>query len=183
MEREGHPYYAGLLSAAQFHGVAHHRPQEFQVVVARPRRPIVCGQVRVSFFVRKNIAAIPAQSFNTPRGTIRVSTPEATTFDLIGYADQVGGLDQVATVLAELGEALDPDKLAAAADASPVAWAQRLGYLLASTDYEDKTGPLLAFVGRKARQTAPLLVGAPLDDAPRDAAWKLTVNADVEPDL
>jgi len=59
------------------------------------------------------------QSFNTPRGTIRVSTPEATAFDLVGYADQLGGLDQVAMVLGELGEALDPDKLAAVADALP----------------------------------------------------------------
>src|SRR4029077_7589429 len=28
-------YYAGLLSAAQYHGAAHHRPQEFQVMVSK----------------------------------------------------------------------------------------------------------------------------------------------------
>lgn len=183
MDRQGQTYYAGLLSAAQFHGVAHHRPQEFQVVVMRPHRPIVCGQVRVTFVVRKNVGAVPVQSFNTPRGTIRVSTPEATAFDLVGYADQAGGLDQVATVLGELGESLDSAKLAAVADASPVTWAQRLGYLLASTGHDDKIGPLRAFVQRKARQTAPLLAGAPAEGATRDAAWKLAVNADVEPDL
>jgi hypothetical protein len=33
METLGMPYYAGLLSAAQFHGAAHQRPQVFQVVV------------------------------------------------------------------------------------------------------------------------------------------------------
>ena len=34
-------YYAALLSAAQYHGAAHQRPQEFQVALARNRRPIV----------------------------------------------------------------------------------------------------------------------------------------------
>src|SRR2546425_668148 len=38
-------YYAGLLSAAQYHGAAHHRPQEFQVCLAKNRRPIQCGFV------------------------------------------------------------------------------------------------------------------------------------------
>jgi len=78
MQRLGRMYYVGLLSAAQYHGAAHQRPQEFQVMLANSRRPIVSGAVRVAFLVRKNIAAVPVQTFNTPRGTVRVSTPEAT---------------------------------------------------------------------------------------------------------
>ena len=113
MKRLGQPYYTGLLSAAQYHGAAHHRPQEFQVMVAKSRRPIACGAVRVAFVVRKDIARIPVQSFNTPRGTVLVSTPEATAVDLVGYYNHAGGLDQVATILGELAENLDPDKLAA----------------------------------------------------------------------
>ena len=54
MEHLDEVYYAGLLSAAEFHGAAHHRPQVFQVVVAKARRPIECGQVRVEFIFRKN---------------------------------------------------------------------------------------------------------------------------------
>ena len=57
MERLNQPYYAGLLSAAQFHGAAHHRPQEFQVLLERPRRPISCGQVRAKFMVRNGPSA------------------------------------------------------------------------------------------------------------------------------
>src|SRR5579863_5067036 len=53
MERAGLPYYAGLLSAAQYYGAAHHRPQELQVLLVKQRRPIHCGSVRVAFFVRK----------------------------------------------------------------------------------------------------------------------------------
>jgi hypothetical protein len=55
-ETAGPVFYTGLLSAAQFHGAAHHRPQEYQVMVAKSRRPIVCGAVRVAFVMRKNIS-------------------------------------------------------------------------------------------------------------------------------
>src|SRR5918996_1476314 len=55
MQRQGQSHYAGLLSAAQYHGAAHHRPQEFQVMLAKARRPIRCGQVRVAFIVRKRL--------------------------------------------------------------------------------------------------------------------------------
>src|SRR5262245_16439785 len=40
MQRQKLPYYAGLLTAAQYHGAAHQRPQEFQVVIEGSRRPI-----------------------------------------------------------------------------------------------------------------------------------------------
>ena len=115
MEKAATPYYAGLLTAAQYHGAAHHRPQEFQVMIPKPRRPIECGKVRVAFHVRKHVADVPVQQLNTPRGTVAVSTPAATAFDLVGYEAQIGGPDAVATLLVELAEKLDPDELAALA--------------------------------------------------------------------
>ena len=69
------PYYAGLLTAAEYHGAAHQRPQEFQVLVEKARRRIECGNVRVGFFVRKNLRRVPTQTLNTRRGFIVVSTP------------------------------------------------------------------------------------------------------------
>lgn len=183
MQRQGLAYYAGLLSAAQFHGAAHHRPQEFQVMLAKARRSIQCGQVRVTFHVRKRLKDVPVQSFNTPRGTVLASTPEATALDLVGYHEQAGGLDVVATVLAELAEKIEPQKLAAAAHTAPLPWVQRLGYLLQKIESADKAAALKDYVRRHARQSALLLPGAPAKDAPRDADWKLIVNADVEAEL
>ncbi|MCY4210348.1 MAG: hypothetical protein OXD47_00605 [Gammaproteobacteria bacterium] len=52
--------------------------------MARNRRPIRCGKVRAKFIARKKIEEIPVQSFNTVRGELRVSTPEATAFDITG---------------------------------------------------------------------------------------------------
>jgi predicted transcriptional regulator of viral defense system len=180
MQRLGLAYYAGLLSAAQYHGAAHHRPQEFQVMLGKPRRPIHCGKVRVAFMTRKGLKDVPTQNFNTPRGTIKVSTPEATAVDLVGYHHHVGGLDQVATILSELAEQIEPEKLLAAAQTAPLPWAQRLGYLFDRVGAAAKTAPLKAHVGKMARQTVPLLPAAPGQDAPRDAEWKLSINADVE---
>lgn len=183
MERLDLPYYAGLLSAAQYHGAAHHRPQEFQVFLAKSRRPIKCGAVRATFMVRKRLKEVPVQSLNTPRGTILVSTPEATAVDLVGYQFRAGGLDQVATVLAELAEQIDPDKLVAAARFAPVPWAQRLGYLLDQVNAGEKTAPLQAYVRKHARESTPLLPSAPHEPSRRDKTWKLYINADVEAEL
>lgn len=180
MEILGLRYYAALLSAAQYHGAAHHRPQEFQVALARNRRPIACGAVRVSFIARKRIGDVPVQSFNTPRGTIMVSTVEATAIDLVGYEHHAGGLDQVATVISELAEQIDPQRLTAAAQTAPMPWAQRLGYILELVGAAEKAALLKAYVREKARDVTPLLPAAPHDNARRAADWKLYVNAEVE---
>jgi predicted transcriptional regulator of viral defense system len=183
MHRAGLPYYAALLTAAQYHGAAHHRPQEFQAMLTKSRRPIHCGRVRVAFFVRKRLDEVSLLSFNTPRGPIKVSSPEATAIDLIGYQQQIGGLDQVVTIVSELAERLDPQKLVGAAQTAPLPWAQRLGYLLEQVDAAEKAASLKAYVQSAAPDNTALLPRRSTVGKPRDAHWKLIVNADVEPDV
>jgi predicted transcriptional regulator of viral defense system len=183
MERLGLRYYAGLLSAAQYHGAAHHRPQEFQVLLEKARRPIRCGQVRATFIVRKHLKSVPVQSFNTPRGTIQVSTPEATAVDLIGYHRHAGGLDQVATILTELSEHLDAEKLVTAAKTAPVPWAQRLGYLLEHFGARDQAASLKSYVHDEASESVLLLPGAERNKARRDSEWRVIINAEVEAEI
>ena len=180
MEHLKRPYYAALLSAAQYHGAAHHRPQKFQVALAENRRPISCRTVRVSFIARRRIVEVPVQNFNTPRGTILVSTVEGTAIDLVGYGHRSGGLDQVATVLSELAEQIDPYRLVTAAEIAPIPWVQRLGYLLERVGAGDKAVLLKAHVQQQARGTIPLLPAAPSDGSPRADDWYLRVNAEVE---
>ena len=183
MDREGRAYYAGLLTAAQYHGAAHQRPQAFQVFVDSRRRELVCGKVRVVFMLSSRLQEVPVQILNTPRGTLRVSTPEATAIDLVGYQVQAGGLNQVAAVLSELAERLRADKLPAAAEAAPIPWAQRLGYLLDLVGAAEKATDLKEYVRARAHQSTALLPGVPHEDSERDAGWKLYVNAGVEPAL
>jgi predicted transcriptional regulator of viral defense system len=184
MKTLGMPYYAGLLTAAQYHGAAHQRPQEFQVFLEKRRLAIECGKVRVAFLIRKRLQEVPVQALNTPRGSLLVSTPEATAVDLVGYQHQAGGLDLVATVLSELAEKIDPNKLAAAAATAPVPWAQRLGYLLERIGAADRVAPLKEYVRARSHESALLLPNAPgRPKLERNGDWKLYINTAVETDL
>jgi len=182
MDHLGQAYYAALLTAGRYHGAAHQQPQVFQVMVAKNRAPIACGEVRVSFVARRNAADVPTVRINTPRGYLAVSTPEATAFDLVGYPQHSAGIDNVATVLAELAERLDPAALASLALLSPVPWAQRLGYILELVGAADKTSPLARYVASVVNETTALVPSAPADGAPYDKRWRLLTNVDVEPD-
>jgi predicted transcriptional regulator of viral defense system len=175
-------YYVALLSAAELHGAAHHRPQRFQVMIAMNRRPIDCGEVRVQFVARHDLAKTPVVEMNTPRGRMRVSSVEATALEVIGYADQCGGLDNVASILNELVESLDPPKLVVAAALCPIVWSQRLGYLLEAAEHGELAAVLAEHVRERAKSVAPLVRAKPSSGAPRVPRWKLAINERVEPD-
>ena len=174
-------YYAGLLTAAQYHGAAHHRPQVFQAMVEKNRRPIQVGTVRIHFIARKRLHGVPVDNFNTLRGTVRVSTAEATAVDLAGYPQHAGGLDQVATVLSELAEKIDGKRLARAARTAPLPWAQRLGYLLELLGAREQANQLKQYVQREARDWAAL-VPELRTGVRRANDWLLYINAEVEPE-
>ena len=183
MEHIGEHYYAGLLSAAEYHGAAHQRPQVFQVVVSKSRRPISCGKMRVDFIVRKNAAQIPTEKINTPAGELKISQPEATALDLVGYAGHSAGLDNVTTVIAELAEKIDAGRLRKMAELSPIAWVQRLGYLMELVGAKDKAEGLADYVSLKHPVRTPLAPALKRIGAKFDSRWRVFVNTKVEPDV
>jgi hypothetical protein len=183
MEYLGLPYYAGLLSAASLHGAAHQAPMVFQTVVQTNRPGIRCGRVWVEFVARANVPEIPIVQKNTLRGTLCVSSPEATAFDLAGYAGRAGGLSNVATILAELAETLDAGKLLAETGHSPLPWTQRLGYLLERADAAPLAAPLAEYVAARAREYVPLRPRRSVARATRSARWRVFVNEAVEVEL
>ncbi|MBW1880969.1 MAG: type IV toxin-antitoxin system AbiEi family antitoxin [Deltaproteobacteria bacterium] len=176
------PYHVGLLTAAAYHGAAHQRPQRTQVIVGRSRRRIRCGSVQVDFITRHDMSSTPTQIHNTRTGHLLVSTPEATALEIVGYAHRCSGLGNVATVLVELGEAMQPGPLANAAMGCPIAWVQRLGWLLEQVEHRTLAAALLPEVGNRAKAPAPLMRSSPRTGAPRDPRWRLIVNAKVEAD-
>ncbi len=176
------PYYLGLLTAAAFHGAAHQAPLRTQVVVARNRKPILGNELRIDFIARHDMATTPTQTLNTETGTVRLSTPAATALELVGYAHRCAGLSHVATVLAELSEVLEADALAAEARRCPIAWVQRLGWLLERVDATGLAQALVADVEARAAAPTRLLPSYTGSGAPRDNRWRLIVNTDVEPD-
>ncbi|MDE0452510.1 MAG: type IV toxin-antitoxin system AbiEi family antitoxin [Gammaproteobacteria bacterium] len=180
MDQRGMRYYVGLLSAAQYHGAAHHRPQVFQVMVERTRRPIRCGAVGVDFIARARLASVPLTTFDSPRGSVLASTVEATAVDLVGYMGRAGGIDRVAGMLSELSEQMDPGLLVDAAGSASVLWAQRLGFLLEFVGAGAKCGLLKEHVRQHARNYTRLLPSAPVEGVARAREWRLFVNARIE---
>lgn len=126
------PYCVGLLSAATLYGAAHQKVQEFQVIVNKTMRSIVRGTLRIKFINKKYLNETLINKIKTPTGYINISTPEATALDLIQYMGICGSLANVATVLSELSEQLNAEKLLIAAVEGKYEFPtiQRLGYLL-----------------------------------------------------
>lgn len=181
MKDMGRPYYVGLLSAAQLHGAAHHRPQEFQVMVAgRAVRPVACGNVAFRFHGKGPFDRGETQEVKTTTGLMKASTPETTAWDLVRYPKAAGGLENVVTVLAELAEKLDSGRLAWTLKRhGEVIVAQRLGYLLDKLGREDLSRGFAEWV-----KEAPfrLLDASAGPRGPEDTKWRLWVNAEVEPE-
>jgi predicted transcriptional regulator of viral defense system len=179
MDHLGEPYYVALLSAAELYGAVHPHDHTLQVMTKLNRKPIDCGKGRVQFVGRKDLERTPWLERITPSGLLRVASPEATALELVGYVDQCGGLENVAHVLDELVDALNPEKLVAAAPLGPIAWAQRLGYLLDLTEHRNLSNVLAPLVKDLANDFTPLVRARPKAGATRLTRWKLAVNASV----
>lgn len=177
MRYHAQPYYTGLLSAAALHGAAHQQPQEFQVITSAQLRPAAAGRSRIRFLMKKRIESTPTTSVKTQTGWMRVATPEATAVDLVRYPGRAGGWSNLAEVLAELAEALDPHRLALAAQQeADLAAAQRLGFLLDHVGASSKTGPLAAWVKQARPRRVALRPDREARGAPKNPRWQVLVN-------
>jgi predicted transcriptional regulator of viral defense system len=184
MNFHGLPYYVGGLSAAALHGASHQASQELQVVTTKHIRPITSHRTRIRFLTKKHLAETAIQKMKTHTGYFKVSTPESTAFDLIRYYRWVGYLNNVATVIAELSESIDPKQLVLAANAEgELAHAQRLGYLLDQYGKKKSASELRKWVSERETKFVPLRPGWNGEILDRDEQWRVLVNDEVEPDL
>jgi len=184
MKRLGLDYYVALLSAALYHGAAHQQPQVFQVMIAVKHTNIQCGQVTIQFITNQDLNAGDTVLLNTRTGTMRVSTPETTAKDLLVFIRQSGGIGQIATVIDELADKLDKDRLQLQAQQSAEwQWVQRLGYILEILGYNDLANSLFLIIKDKALRITPLVPNRTMTGFPRNKKWRLAINAKIESDL
>jgi len=183
MRHLGDPYYVALLSAAAYHGAAHQVPMVFQLMVPRSRRGLTCGGVQVDFIARQEMETTPVVERNTPTGVLRIASPAATALELVGYPERCGYLDNVATVLAELAESIDEHAIEAEARRAPIAWVQRLGYLLTLVEADDLAGRLDGVLGERNVFTVALAPWQDMAGKPRDSRWHVAINTEVQPDV
>ena len=175
-------YYIGLLSAAELFGAAHHRPQELQVISEHARRPLECGRVRIRFFSKRYIEKTPTTSHKVRTGYMRISTPEATALDLVRYSFELGGLDSVAVVIAELSETMKPRELVKAAESFELSVVQRLGFILDKVGRGSLSDPLSKWLIQQRPRLVRLSTKRVGEQSEIDERWRLKVNDDIEVD-
>lgn len=144
MRHEDRPYYVGLLKAAELHGATHHAVMEFQVVTDKQLRKIRAGRSWVTFYFRKDLESVREGIIDrkTDTGSMKISGPELTALDLFRYMHVAGGIDAVATVMTDLAESIEGQKLAAMSAHFERACGQRVGYLLDRLSHAERANPL-----------------------------------------
>lgn len=173
-------YYVGLLTAAELHGIAHQRPQVFQVVVDRQVENRKVGRAQLRFHTSEKVGRVPTVSRQTKTGTVTVATPETTALDLAFRPAAGGGLDNVATVLVAMVEdsVIDLGLLSDASHQFPASAVRRVGWILDHIAALDAHGLL------DPTDKEPTKLDPHGDRAGHiDPVWRVIVNADVVPDL
>lgn len=174
------PYYVGLLTAAFYYGSAHQSPQVFQVITDRPRRPVTVRTTQIRFYTRQSPSLVPIRKRNTPTGTMNIATPETTVLDLVKYSREVGGMDHVANVIAEMVEQIKILPFADAAQAFSTPVLQRIGYIFELLDYQAGIRKVESLLSHRSVTYAPLESTGQKGSAPRHERWKLVINTSVE---
>ena len=185
MGHEDQAYYVGLLKAAELHGATHQAVMEFQVVTAKRLPRIRAGRSLIVFYFRKDMKAVTAgvQDRKTDTGTMKISSAALTALDLVRYPQASGGIDNVARVLSDFGQKIDPEQLAALSGVVERPVVQRLGYVLDHLGHDSLTGPMLESL--RARGALPWTEldrqeAQDPDFAPeprlRDLRWRIVVR-------
>jgi predicted transcriptional regulator of viral defense system len=183
MRHMGRRYYVGLLSAAALHGAGHQQPMAFQVMVDSTERDIEVGRVRIEFHSSSAFDGAATEPKQTETGMMQVATPETTAFDLVRFPAASGYWSNIATILSELAEKLDPERLAMGAARMARADVQRLGWLLDFVEQSELSRALADTIAGKCLLPTPLTGARASAGAHLDPRWHVLVNDNVEPDL
>lgn len=177
-------YYVGWLSAAFLHGVGHQAVQEFQVATSKYVSDREVGRSRLRFLTRSHVGCVPVDRMVVSSSMARVSTVGATMLDVAEDPGISGGLDNAATVIAELsweGGDFMPDVLAAA-PAHSAAAVRRLGWILDRVAGFGDAAPLAEVSAGRGGAPSYLSPYAPRGGR-LDVRWNMFVNKEVDPDI
>ena len=172
------PYYLALQSAASVYDSNPQALQVTQVMTDRPRRSIAVGRLRIRFFVKRGIGKASTQPLPKAFAPLLVSAPETTAFDLVRYAQRIGGIGRAAETLVPLMPRLRPAQLRHVLDAEDeAATAQRLGYILEAVGQAKLAQTVRAWLPARL-PVVPLATSSPRQrDAVLNTRWRVLNNA------
>jgi hypothetical protein len=114
---------------------------------------------------------------------MRVATPEQTAYDLVRFPGAAGHLSNVATVLSELSEKMNPEKLLQLAPLFKLPDVQRLGHLLDLVDQCALADPLATWLSKRRSRQVLLRAGVRTKNIKAENRWRVVPNEVVEVDL
>lgn len=184
-------YYVGLLSGAAYFGAAHQKPARFQVISnKRVKHSLRFGQVVIELIYKNSLSNLPTQDLVVSTGYLKVATPELTAIDLFKYSNRAGGISHIATVLYELVESMEAQKLIILAESiGELCQLQRIGYVIGKIDVmnEEKKNHFVTLLGeylkKNKRSYIPLIPNMPTTSVARCKKWNIIENTDFESDL
>lgn len=187
----GAEYYISLLTAATYFGAAHQKPATFQVITNRRiKHPLEFGRVKLEVIYKKSLSELPIRNITVSTGYLKVADPELVAIDLMIYLKRSGGLNHVATVLSELVEQIDENKLVSLVEKiSEKSHIQRLGYILEKIETMDgdKTNRIInkleKYLRNKITNYVPLASELSKVGYQRIKKWKIIENTNIEGDL
>jgi len=182
MTHLGLHYYVGVLSAAALHGAGHQQPMIFQVIADRPTRPMQAGRVHIKAHTSRTVKTMPVTRIETETGTMVVATPETTAFDVVRFFSAAGHWSNVATVLSELAEKIDRERLLHIAPHVRLPDVQRLGYLLSLVGEGELAAPLAGWLAERRTTVVRLRTDRPEGEAEIVPRWRLVPNEQVDID-
>ena len=172
------PYYVSLLTAAAWHGAAHHAPMTFFVTTTYPAiRDIDKKGIHVHFLFTSKFPAKGVTQKKTDVGFVQVSSPALTMLDLIKYEHSVGRLERSAEVICELVEQVEAADLESVLPLFSLRTLQRLGYVLEKVIEERQLHPVVfTFLQPQKLKYIPLISSHEDILISKDDKWKINVN-------
>lgn len=182
----GRPYYLGLLSAAVLHGASHQQAMESYVFINKPPlRTTKVEGLKINYVVKSVMPGFGLEKRKTDAGFINISGAELTALDLMEYQTRIGGLNRATTVLFELSESMNGEKLKEVLknDIS-LSTVQRLGYILdVVLNKKELAEVIKAFLADKKIYRVPLKGDQKKEGVQVNKIWEVIENYKIETDF
>ncbi|MCK5073615.1 MAG: hypothetical protein KAQ98_09335 [Bacteriovoracaceae bacterium] len=186
----GARYYVGLLNAASYKGASHQAVMNYTVVADKTIKPVLLKGLKIEFIAKNNFDEInEIEKVAGSGGYFYISTPELTAIDLVSFPKRSGHLNNIATVLEDLLDEINFEKLAkiCTRKSIPTSIVQRLGYLIdVVLGEEDKAEYILNTIKERRPYKVSLSIFSKkekdISNIPFSKKWMIYENEIVEPD-